>query len=133
MPTNRGRRKRTQSTSGGITEADYIYFTCGAFFDAENYGDGKTQDELRAFWKTHRAAIMQRYLAQEKSRLHLGHRPWPIWEWELMEPRLKTAAREYTSVKVWNRQAKVYDWVETDIEYLARLGLLEPWERNEKS
>ncbi len=128
MPTNRSRRRRTQVTSSGITEADYIYFTWGAFFEAENYEDRKTKDDLKAFWKAHRTAIMERYNAEEKAQRHFGHRPWPIWKWELTEPRLITEANNFKSMKVWDRQRQVYDWVETDLEYLKRLGLLEAWE-----
>jgi len=35
---------------------------------------------------------------------------------------------EFESTKVWDQQRQVYDWVESDYEYLKRLNLLEDWE-----
>jgi hypothetical protein len=77
MPTNRTRRTRDRAGAGGITEADYIYFTWGDFFEAEGYADGKTEEELKAFWLKHRAAIMARYEAED----HQEPDPWPVEKW----------------------------------------------------
>lgn len=127
MPTTRTKKTRGRVTeAGGITYADYIYFTSGPFFDAENYEQGKTKADLVKFWKTHRETILARYFTEQRNP---GQRPWPMWEWELTKPRLITEANKFTSMRVWDRQRKVYDFVETDFDYLKRLGLLEPWEK----
>lgn len=69
MPSNRTRRTRNRATwAGGITEADYIYFTWGDFFEAEGYTEGKTEAELKAFWHEHKEAIMARFYQDEKQR-----------------------------------------------------------------
>jgi hypothetical protein len=131
MPTNRGRRTRGKTTgAGGITEADYYYFAWGPFFDAENYETGKTKTGLKAFWKKHREAILDRYFRDGR---HAGQRPWPIIEWELepKHPRLKVGTQEYWGPWQKGGQPKkpeILDVMETDEEYLERLGLLEGWE-----
>lgn len=128
MPTTRKRTSRAQKGSGGITEVDYLYFSSGPFFDAEDYEKGKTENELKAFWKKHRALILDRYLKEMRLKGWKGSRPWPVWEFDLTEQRLRTEPKEFDSQRVWDRQRGVFDWVETDFEYLERLGLLEPWE-----
>lgn len=115
-------------SAGGITEADFIYFTCGSFFDAEDYEVGKTKEELKAFWKKHREAILERYFSD---RRHAGQRPWPFWEWEMPEERRKVGTQEYWGC--WGKdgppkKAKILDVFESDEAYLKRLGLLEEWE-----
>jgi len=79
MATNRTRRTRTQGKRGGISEADYIYFSAGPFFEAENYEDGKSEEELRAFWLEHREAIIERHHHEYP---HHGD-PWPVEKWEV--------------------------------------------------
>ena len=107
MPTNSKRQARGRVSSAGITKSDYIYFSSGDFFEAENYAEGKTEEELKAFWNKHRHAIIERYLEEERLRGHKGSRPWAFWQWDQTEPRLP---------------------LETDYAYLKRLGLLESWE-----
>ncbi len=50
--------------------------SAGPFFEAEDYEAGKTEEELKAFWFKHRAAILTRYQAEE------GGNPWPVEKWE---------------------------------------------------
>lgn len=127
MPTTRVRRNRERAGAGGITEADYIYFTAGDFFEAENYEDGKNEADLKVFWEKHRDVITDRFFRENKNK-GCGLRPWSFWRWDMPEPQQKTSAGEFDSTRVWDHQRKVYDWVENDIEFLRRLGLLEPWE-----
>jgi len=117
-----------RTAAGGITEADYIYFTWGDFFCAESYEEGKTKSELKSFWKKNRAAILDRYFAEGR---HSGQRPWPFWEWEMPEPRLKVGTVEHWPP--WGKDGppkkpEIHDVYEEDFDYLKRLGLLEPWE-----
>lgn len=129
MPTNRKRTSRTR-TGLGITESDYLYYTWGTFFEAENYEEGKTKAELKAFWEKHRQAILARYFAEGR---HPGQRPWPVWKWELTEPRLKVGTEEFWGG--WTKNGppaapEIFDVMESDEEYLERLGLLEEWEKD---
>lgn len=114
--------------SGGISEADYVYFTSGDFFEAENYEIGKSEEELKFFWDKHRGAIMERYLAENRKKGWEANRPWYFWKVDAVEPRLKTPPGEFDAQRVWDHQRKVYDWVETDFDFLKRLNLLEDWE-----
>jgi len=78
MPTNRIRRTRCRATWGdGITEAEYIFFTWGDFFEAEDFAKGKTEDELFALWLKHRAAILERFHAEAGADFI----PWAIEKW----------------------------------------------------
>ena len=129
MGAQRRSRGRTLG-AGGFTDMDYCYFATGAFFEAENYEVGKTKAEICTFWFSHRAALLARFLEENRAKGPGwgGLRPWPFWELEPRAPRRKTAPKEYESQKVWDRRRRCYAWVERDIEYLRRLGLLEPWE-----
>lgn len=129
MPTNRKRVARGRIIAGGITEADYAYFTAGDFFEAEGYSDGKTEDELRAFWKAHRTAIMGRYMAENHAKGLTAHRPWAFWKWDATDPRMQTPPGDHSSLRTWDHQRGCFDWVETDYEYLQRLNLLEDSEK----
>lgn len=129
MPTSRTRRNRARAVGpGGISEADYIYFTSGDFFEAEGYEDGKSEEELKIFWLRHREAILKRNLEENRARGWKAERPWYFWKVDMVEPRLKTPPGEFEANKVWDHQKGKYDWVESDFEYLKRLNLLEDWE-----
>ena len=131
MPSTRTRRTRGRIVgSGGFTETEYLFYSLGAFFDAEDYETGKTKEELKAFWMKHRSAIMARYLEENRAKGPgwEGIRPWAFWELEDREPRRKTTPKEFSSQRVWDHQRRVHDWVETDIAYLRCLNLLAPWE-----
>ena len=128
MPSTRTRRTRGRAVGpDGFDEVTYQFFACGPFFDAEDFADGLSKAELQTIWRTHRAAILSRYMAEHRDRGWPGCRPDMFWE-ELTEPRLATPEREYESRRVWDRRRRVFDWCETDIEYLRRLTLLEEWE-----
>lgn len=127
MTTNRQRRKRIAVTQGGISEADYIFFTWGDFFDAEGYREGKTEDQLRDFWKRHETAILARYMAEQERQKHPARRLWAWWKWSSPGPKLITGKREcYGPYPDFER--RVMDIEEADEAYLRRHGLLETWE-----
>lgn len=128
MPTTRRRLNRTLRNADGISEADYVYFTWGDFFEAQGYKEGKAEAELKTFWRAHRQAIMDRYFREGR---HAGQRPWPFWEWEMPEPRLKVGTHEYWGP--WTKdgppkEPEILDVFEDDEVYLRRVGLLENWE-----
>ena len=131
MTTTRSKRTRGRAIgAGGISEADYVYFTSGDFFEAENYEIGKSEEELRAFWNAHRKTIMERY-SEENRRKGKGweaNRPWYFWKVDAVEPRLKTPPGDFEACKVWDHHRNIYSWVETDFAYLKRLNLLQDWE-----
>lgn len=129
MPTTRTKRTRDRAMgAGGVTEDAYEFYSAGPFFGGEDFERGKTEEELKAFWLKHRAAIMDRYMEEKRARGHAGERP--AWFWsDLKEPRL------YINVKLadnelWNSKAKIVEpsGREADYAYLKRLGLLEAWE-----
>ena len=80
MPTTRIRRNRNRVIgAGGITEVDYIYFTFGDFFDAEDYEIGKSEEELKSFWLKHREKIMERYRREYPDPSFI---PWSVKRWD---------------------------------------------------
>lgn len=117
-------------SAGGITEADYIFFTMGDFFEAEGYKDGKTEKDLKAFWKDHREAILDRYF--EESRLKgpgwYGCRPWSYWKWDVTKPRLPVDMSSWPENKLYDPRIIGSNGLEADHAFLKRLGLLEGWE-----
>jgi len=127
MPTNRKRIARGRVSTGGITEIDYEYYTFGPFFEAEDYENGKTKEELKAFWQAHRKAIMDRYMEENRLKGLKAVRPSFFWD-DITAPQRKTPPGEFEATKVWDHQRKVYDWVENDFDLLKRLNLLEDWE-----
>ena len=130
MPTNRVRRVRVQAIGfGGITEIDYLYYSCGSFFQAESYENGKSKVELRDFWIKNSSLIMTRYMEEAHAKNHPGCRPWAWWKWSMPEAQRPVPAGKFSAQRVWDHQRNEFDWVETDLEYLKRLGLLEPWEK----
>jgi hypothetical protein len=125
MATNRKRTIRKRLLAGGITQVEYLFFSFGPFFEAEDYEVGKTEEELKTFYQKHRDTIMERFFRENSGA---GKRPWSFWEYDMPEPQRKTLPAELDSHRVWDHRAKKYDWVEGEIEYLKRLGLLEAWE-----
>ena len=128
MPV-RPRKEIVKRGSGGISDVDFLFFTWGPFFEAENYEDGKSEKDLRSFWDKHKKTIMERYLKEnrEKGKGWEGCRPWPFWKWEMSSPQMEFSPGD-GSLKVWNHQLNIYGFFENDFEYLARLNLLEAWE-----
>ena len=128
MPTTRRRISRGRTGVKGISEIDFLYYSWGPFFEAEDYEDEKSEKDLRSFWDKHKKAIMERYLKENCEKSFKGVRPWPFWKWDMAEPQ-----REFSpgdgSVRVWNHQLNIYGFFETDFAYLERLDLLETWEK----
>lgn len=135
MPTTRTRQTRGRvNGTGGIAHAAYIYYTWGPFFDAEDYEQGKTKAELKEFWKTHRETILARYLEENRRKGLPGRRPDYFWQ-EINEARLKIGEEKYWPP--WGptgppKEPKIIDVMESDFNFLSRLGLLEPWELEAK-
>lgn len=131
MPSNRTRKTRGRVGADGLTNDAYIYFkwsgTIGNSFNA-----GKTESEILAFWKTHRTAIMARYLEEKRLKGDRdGKRPFFYFaELELKKPRRKTGTEKWIGpVRSDGGDRTIIDDVfESDFRYLKRLGLLEPWE-----
>jgi hypothetical protein len=132
MPTNRTRRTRGRIGADGLTNDAYIFFKWNGTI-ANDFSAGKTKDEILTFWREHRRAIMSRYLEdiRIKGPGWAGKRPsFYLDELEAKERRRKTGTHE------WIGQARsdgvnrtiIDDVFETDLQYLKRLGLLEPWE-----
>lgn len=129
MATNRTRRTRGRVGADGLTEGAYYFFSSGPFFEGEDWVKEKSEEEIESFWKAHRREIMDRFMAdiRRKGKSWEGDRPEFFWR-EIKEPRLKTGTREY--YKPWpDREKHIEDVYETDVEFLARLGLLEAWEK----
>ena len=131
MPTTRTRRSRNRTSAGGISESDFVFYTMGSFFEAEGYADNKTEGELKAFWKAHREAILDRYF--EEIRLKgpgwHGCRPWPYWKWDMTAPRLLVPEdMRFGPNGLYDYRKANPDGLEGDYAFLKRLGLLEEWE-----
>jgi hypothetical protein len=130
LPTNRRRQSRSWAGGAeGLSEAAYQFYSFGPFFDGETWAEGQSESDLLAFWRAHRDAIMSRFLSDlcRKGPAWAGDRPDFFWR-EIKEKRRKTGIREYFNT--WFDREKHYaDVYESDVEFLARLGLLENWEK----
>lgn len=131
MPTTR--RKVTRTRQGGSAEIESAaqYFLFGYLLNAATWGTGKTEKELRSFWKANRAAIMTAASARCERINKPFQRPFPFWDWEKREPRKRIAWEKWTGpqcgpVPRINHRDPVY---ESDEEYLTRQGLLFDWEK----
>jgi hypothetical protein len=132
MPTTRRRTPRGRMSSAGITEADFLYFTWGPFFEAEGYTDNKTEEELKAFWKEHRGPIMARYLEEIKLKGPGWHgcRPWPFFKWDVSEKRLPVPEEmRFGPNGLYDYRVSNPDGMEGNYAFLKRLNLLENWEK----
>lgn len=128
MPTNRTRRTRTRI--GCEIEAHAHYFDRG-YLLAGRQERAAAAAERFSFWKKYRQEIIDFCLAENRAAGRAGKRPFPFWdEIEAEKPRRKIG------VETWigpirpdggDRTIKE-DIYEDDDQYLARLGLLEPWE-----
>ena len=130
MPTKRSRLSRGRILSGGLSQADFIFFTWGPFFEAENYAEGKTDEELKGFWLRHRDAIMERYLERNRKQGRKGCRCWSFWRWDIVEPRLPADMRLASNELYDLKKVRPGDGLEADFAYLRRLKLLEDWEKD---
>jgi hypothetical protein len=132
MPTNRTRRTRGRIGADGLSEHAYIFFKWSGTL-SNGFADGKTKDEILAFWREHREAILSRYLVdmRQKGPGWAGKRPlFYFFELEMKKPRRKTGTKQWIGpVRSDGKDRTIIDDVfETDFQYLKRLGLLEPWE-----
>jgi hypothetical protein len=127
MPTTRRRISRGRSRAGELSDIDFLYFTWGDFFEAEDYADEKSEEELRAFWDKNKKAILKRFIGENHKKNFKGVRPWPFWKWDMPEPQREISPGDDPQ-KVWNHQLNIYGYFEDDFTYLKRLNLLEVWE-----
>lgn len=121
-------KKKNRGDGAGFSEVDYLFYVYGPYFEAENYADNKSEEELRAFWRKHERPMLARYMTECRSRNHACQRPTSWWAASMPEPQRKIEPGEFDAQQNWDHQRHCYDWVESDAEYLKRLGLLEPWE-----
>lgn len=112
----------------GVSDNAFQYYNCGDFFGGEDWAEGKSEEELRAFWDEHKKVIIARCLEENKKRGWVANRPWVWWIWEMVEPQRPVPPGQFEANKVWDHKKREFGWVESDFEYLKRLNLLEPWE-----
>ena len=137
MPTNRFRRLRPRIGDAGVTEAMYVFFKWAGTL-SNDYGirffdlpDPERGEAICAEWQKHRAVLIARYAAEMRDRGQVGRRlRHHVEELEAQHPRRKTGtARWIGPVRSDGGDRMVTETVyETDLQYLKRLGLLEPWE-----
>ena len=126
-------RTRTRIGDSGVPNGKYEYFAWGDYFT--DWGKGLSAAEILAEWKKHRAAILARYVAElrEKGPAWAGKRPQIYFdELEAKHPRRRVGTGKYWGP--WAnggppKEETRYPIYESDLAYLARLGLLEEWER----
>ena len=58
MPT---RMQRGRKASSGLTEAAFMFFGYGSFFEGETFEQRTSPEERAEIWKTHREAIIARF------------------------------------------------------------------------
>ena len=133
MPTTRRRTTRTRQGGSAEIESAAQYFRIGYLLNVNTWGTGKTETELRAFWKANRDAIMTAASAQCERINKPFQRPFPFWEWEKREPRKRTGTEKWhgpqcsPEPRIFHKDP-VY---ESDQEYLTRLDLLFDWEKEQ--
>lgn len=126
MATNRLKRKR-RSTK---TIADFLENATGMARILD--GCPWTGEEISAFWQEHKREILQVFMERARAEGTPGRRPEDfINELEEQHPRLRTGQGAFWGP--WQggppREPTKYPIFETDLQYLGRLGLLEPWEK----
>jgi len=133
MPTTRMRAIRTRVGPGYmLTDIALRYFWWEGTITNE-WAKGKSESEIKAFWKKHRQAILDWFIERNRQRNgEPGRRPSFFWD-EIKAKRRKTRKSE-GYFKPWTKDGpdlKEYrDPVyETDYQFLKRLGLLEGWEK----
>ncbi len=122
MPTNRRRRTRELTTHDGLSADALASFCDGPFFGGEDFEAATTEAERRALWREHKSALMNRFMAElrQKGPAWAGVRPSVFWEWDEREPQRATPPGEFSNQRVWDHSRKLYDWVETGLDYLVR-------------
>ena len=130
MPTNRTRKTRGRIGADGLSNDAFVFFKWHGTI-SNGFSDGKTPDEILAFWREHRVEILARYLAENRLRGRAGMRPsFYFEELERKQPRRKTGKEKWIGpVRIGGGDRTIIDDVfETDFQYLKRLDLLEKWE-----
>ncbi len=69
-------RTRRSLNRQGVAEVVYLFFAFGPFFEAENFADDKSKEELEALWTNHRGAIAARWAVENPARVF---NPWTAW------------------------------------------------------
>jgi hypothetical protein len=52
---------RTKRSSNGLSEAAFMFFGYGPFFEAEDFEERTTPAERAEIWETHKEAIIARF------------------------------------------------------------------------
>ncbi len=126
------RQTRARIGDAGIPEAAMTYFRWSGTIQTE-WSRGRTEPEILAFWQANKEALMARYLAdlKRKGPPWAGRRPSFFFdELESMHPRRKVGVTRWIGpirLDGGDRECSEPKY-ESDLQYLARLGLLEEWE-----
>jgi len=132
MPSNRKRRSRARSASGGVPENIFRAFCSGLpplLAGMLDVFAGMTDEEVKAIWKKYRKAVLERDLEQNREMKLPGERPWPVWQWEITEKRRKAGTTTYIGPVNGTKSREITEDVyETNFELLKRLNMLEDWE-----
>lgn len=134
MPTKRTRGTRGLIGGQAEIEAAAEYFRFGYLLGgADTWGSDKTKAEILDFYRKHKAEILAANSRQCQSHKEPFRRPYPFWdELEAEHPRKKTGTERWWGP--WTKSGPpktetVSPVFENDQQYLARLGLLEDWEK----
>jgi hypothetical protein len=122
--------------SDRLTEAVYIYFSAGDFFEAEGFEERTTPAERDALWAKHREAILARHNDEMRQRgpSWAGRRPQFFWR----DLQVAGHRRRQVGVAEWwgpwePGGAKLHHTpiVESDLAFLTRVApdALAAWER----
>ena len=136
MPTTRKHKTRTRTGSYAQVPEDVFQGLKSGFGPLLPTGrawlETHSDKEVLKAWKRYKKAILRTDLAQNREWGKPARRPWLYLE-ELEEkfPRLVLERIEF--FRPWDANgpqtdAEVEEILESDAEYLRRLGKLEPWE-----
>jgi hypothetical protein len=126
------RNRRIPINPSHLSNQAYVFFKWSGSI-ANGFSDGKTREEILAFWKEHREEIMKLYLEDLKKRGSgwEGKRPQFYFD-ELEEKKTRRKIGVEKSIgpvrSDGGDRTVIDDRFESDFRYLKRLGLLEPWE-----
>ena len=67
--------KRNKRATNGLSEAAFIFFSSGPFFEGEDFEEQTSPEERAEIWKAHRATIISRF------RLENPHQPPDFKTW----------------------------------------------------
>jgi hypothetical protein len=77
---------------------------------------------IKALWRTHRGAIMERYRSDPHQA---GKRPWAWWQFENPREDYKQLQHTYEEIETALEHRQLID---KKLQYLKDNNLLEPWE-----